>query len=531
MRRFTAATFIATLLFLTTVAMAGERVLHPNKQPKVVDLRPDDVTTIMGYRAELSGSLFHAPMPGPQMYKQAIVYNFTSPKDRMTWRVRAPEDGSYLVSLLYSGDDEILADAEIEVRNGEDRITMAPPTHTWEGKPFFIRAFFAGELPLRKGENRVELRMTKMPAGNAAAMLADSEELKKRQGLNIPDLLKTHSFGVWSIEFRAREAWEAMQKRAARVRPDATWMVEGKYGLFIHWSPQCLPLYGDKPRYQWHEKAVNLFDVEAFAGAVAETGAAWVCLTTSHGPQYWPGPNKTIDRILHGRTTERDLIGEMAAALKERGIRLMLYYHWSVHGDEDKAWARAAGAYEKNPKRWFDNMESLFREVSLRYGKRIEGIAYMDDCGFIVYQYDAPWERWSRAIKTGNPNALVGYSPSWGPSVSPFNELELTDGGGQLRGATEQQNFGVNSQHGDVIPARWFHVDGWVSRTPHNGVVGKGPAHPVEDYVRYFKAMDEANVPLTVNLQISADVVKGQPFFNPDSLDVMRAVRKAIRGK
>jgi len=164
---------------------------------------------------------------------------------------------------------------------------------------------------------------------------------------------------------------------------------------------------------------VSLFGVEAFADAVEQTGAAWVCFTATHGEMYWPGPSKTLDRILPGRTTKRDLIGELADALRRRGIRLMLYYHWCVHSAHNEAWARAAGAWDEDPHRWFDNMAAFFREISLRYGTRIEGFGYIDDCGFIVYQYDPPWEGWARAIKAGNRNALVGYSPSWGPSVSP----------------------------------------------------------------------------------------------------------------
>ena len=92
MRRFLPFCFLTVLLLMTPCG-AEERILHRNKQPKLVSLRPDDVTTIMGYRAELSGSLRHAPMPGPQMYKQALVYNFTSTNDSMVWRWVSPNRG------------------------------------------------------------------------------------------------------------------------------------------------------------------------------------------------------------------------------------------------------------------------------------------------------------------------------------------------------------------------------------------------------------------------------------------------------
>ncbi|MCP5110759.1 MAG: hypothetical protein GY953_07995, partial [bacterium] len=343
----TRAVLSIVLLVCGTVLQSAERVLHANKQPKVVDLRADDVTTIMGYRAELEGELTHPPMPEPYPYKEALVFGFRTSDDVMSWTVRAPRKANYVVSLVYSGDDEVLDGCEVELARGESRLRMKPQLHDWEGKPFFIRHFFEGGLPLVKGENRISLRLSKIPPNQARSTAADREQAKKR-------LLRTQGFGVWSIELGTADARKRQLERSRKLRSDNSWMVEGKYGLFIHWSTHALPLYGDKPRHQWHEKSVEIFDVDAFAGAVQETGAAWVCLTATHGEQYWPGPSKVIDRILPGRTASRDLIADLAAALSERGIRLVLYYHWCLHSAHHKAWARAAGAWDDDPRRWFD---------------------------------------------------------------------------------------------------------------------------------------------------------------------------------
>ena len=35
--------------------------------------------------------------------------------------------------------------------------------------------------------------------------------------------------------------------------------------------------------------------------------------------------------------------------------------------------------------------------------------------------------------KAGNPKAVVGFSSNRGPTVSPFSELAVTDGGSELR--------------------------------------------------------------------------------------------------
>jgi hypothetical protein len=499
------------------------RDVHPNRRRGPVDLRPDDVTIIMGWRGELTDGLFCPPLSKPYFTHNAeLIYQFSGPEERLTWTVRAPKDDNYKVSILCSGDNDILDDCEVELQSNGVALTMAVGKRQ-EGEDTMIRRTLDGVLPLKKGTNHISFRLPHGTWRSGSPVVPDGDPSKLTYGQRI-------GFGLRSIEVVTEKDQSALCQRAESIRADASWMVEGKYGVFIHWSPLCYSLYGNRRRMEFHEESVNMFDAEAFADGIAETGAAWVCLTTSHGPQYWPGPSETIDRILPGRTAKRDLIAEIAAALKKRSIRLMLYYHFSVHGETDVAWAEAAGAYEADPTTWFGNVESLFRETSLRYGTDIEGFGYIDDVGSIVYRYDPPWEQWARAIKAGNPNALVGLSVQGGPNVSPFNELQVDDPGSHLRPVTPDSAMGPGSYFGDVIQARWFVLDAWSPSEPLNGVIGSGPVHPTEDYVRYFSEMADAGVPLTVNLLITADVTRKQPFFNPKSVEVMKAIRKAIRG-
>lgn len=79
------------------VSLAG-RVIYPWWAPKVVDLKPDGVTTIMGYRAELHGHLTHQPMPDPKFYAKPGVYGFVDDLDRMVFSVKAPTADSYTVA-------------------------------------------------------------------------------------------------------------------------------------------------------------------------------------------------------------------------------------------------------------------------------------------------------------------------------------------------------------------------------------------------------------------------------------------------
>ena len=254
--------------------------------------------------------------------------------------------------------------------------------------------------------------------------------------------------------------------------------------------------------------------------------------TATHQGFYWPGPNAAIDKISPGRTAERDLLGEIINELDRRGIRTLFYLHTGYNGYDPEVWREAVGAKEPDGKRFSDNIESILRECSLRYGKKLMGFGYMDGALAWDYPLNPSWEGWARAIKAGNPDAVVGFSFNRGTTVSPFNELYVTDGGKELL-KPDPQLIGPGRQLGDVTPAWWFLMDeeGWYPNKPFHGKHGKGPVHSTEEYVDFFKQMSAANIPVTVNLIMTADVTADHDIFNPKCMAVMEEIRKAIRGK
>lgn len=479
----------------------------------MVELRPDDVTTIIGERGELAGGL----------KGDTAVSGFDSPQDTVTWTVIAPKEDDYTVGVIFSTKEP----ATIEVRCGESILTAPSLPKTWEDRPFYWRQELPGLLHLKTGTNRITFRLPDAKEAKASQRSAEGRGKGKPAK---PGSQATEEFSLWSIELGTPTARKSQLARAKEIRGDALWMIAGTYGLFVHWSPLGYPLDGDQPRVQWHQKAVEIFDVKVFADAVERTGAAWMIFTMTHGKFYWPGPSEALDKILPGRTTKRDLIGEIIAELDRRGIRTLFYLHNGTSGSEDPEWSRAVGAQDADTKRFGDNIEAILRESSLRYGKKLHGYGYID-CSFVSdYPLDPPWERWARAIKAGNPAAVVGFSSQRGPSVSPFSELAVTDGGSGL-GRPNSVLIGPGRQLGDVTPTWWFAMDGWIVRGPMNGTIGKGPRYSAAEYVRYFRQMAAAKLPVTINMVITADVTSKHPIFNARCIAVMDEIRKAIRGR
>ena len=148
------------------------------------------------------------------------------------------------------------------------------------------------------------------------------EELKKHENLDVC---------LYALEVATFNTYERLQAKAKSLRSNTSWMADLPYGFFFHWNSKSMPLAGEQLTY---EEAVNNFDVDRFAQVVHECGGKLVFFTTTWAEYYFPAPIHTIDSILPGRTTKRDLIADLSDALSKYDIRLILYYHIG-HGDKE----------------------------------------------------------------------------------------------------------------------------------------------------------------------------------------------------
>ena len=89
-----------------------ETVVH---RPRTVSLRPDEITAVMAFDAQLRGNLRPPPQPRASLNADFAVPGFTGPGDSMTWTVRVAADDEYAVSLLYNGANEILRGGALEL--------------------------------------------------------------------------------------------------------------------------------------------------------------------------------------------------------------------------------------------------------------------------------------------------------------------------------------------------------------------------------------------------------------------------------
>jgi alpha-L-fucosidase len=164
--------------------------------------------------------------------------------------------------------------------------------------------------------------------------------------------------------------------QALRRRPVPAWWLDAKLGVFVHWTMAAVPAYapveGDigglidsnrrhafawSPYVEWYENSIrfpdspaahhhrstygdrpyasfrpefesgiDLWDPEEWAARFAATGARYVVLVAKHHDGYCLWPTGIDNPNRPGWHSRRDVVGELAEAVRGAGMRFGLYY-------------------------------------------------------------------------------------------------------------------------------------------------------------------------------------------------------------
>lgn len=121
-------------------------------------------------------------------------------------------------------------------------------------------------------------------------------------------------------------------------------------GPYAEWYPNALAvpgsptairhaeLYGDQPYSAFREPfeaAAEAFDAEAWADLFEAAGASYVVFVTKHHDGFCLWPTEVENPHRPSWHSRRDFVGELAGAVRRRGIRFGLYYSggldWTFH--------------------------------------------------------------------------------------------------------------------------------------------------------------------------------------------------------
>ena len=281
----------------------------------------------------------------------------------------------------------------------------------------FTRSPLDGQLLLKQGLNKIILRIDAFRTGDDFNVSVHGLELIR------PDIKKEYDSAVTRI----------------RKKTKGDWFLNCRYGIFVTWTSQVFPRHGERKDY---ETAVRAFDVDGFVNQIARTGAGLVVFNTSHAEMYFPAPIRSLDHILPGRTSSRDLISDLANVLNKKGIKLFLYYHLGAVSDSQ--WTKASGFWETDERPFFKNWNAVIREIGERYGNQVSGY-WFDDGAMNCYYRSPDWQTMYASAKAGNPDRLVGYNPWKLPSPTLFMNYYLgeTNLDPSMHGQLKKQGKGI----------------------------------------------------------------------------------------
>jgi len=236
----------------------------------------------------------------------------------------------------------------------------------------------------------------------------------------------------------------ALQIRTANGA--TAWLQNEKYGIFVHWIPGMSDIpsavtasAASIPTGQiggaWNTLVSN-FNVTNFADQVAQTGAGYVIFTNGQTSGFYCAPNNALEGyagLIRGEfTPHRDLISDLADALNNRGIKLLVYMagdgpvsapilnrpNGSTVKIREALDAGTGGQAYSNTFRARYN--AMIQEWSQAWGSKVSG--WWLDCCWKNSAYgeesnsennDGPGNlsAFIAAAKSGNPSALVACNP------------------------------------------------------------------------------------------------------------------------
>ena len=285
----------------------------------------------------------------------------------------------------------------------------------------------------------------------------------------------------------------------------------------FHWTDSTQPREGVKKPYP---EAVNAFDVDIFAKLISEIGAAYVIFTLNHAHPHCPAPIQSWEAVHPGSTTQRDLIGDIADALDERGIRFLLYINSPVLTMLGKI--GTAGLYELtcSEEQFSEIHKNVLSEIGARYRAKLAGCWFDSWYQSLAAYPDVPIEAIYRYCKIGNPGRITAFNFWIFPVLTPWQDYwagELNSLQNPFASRYIQQGAGTGFQsHGMLSMLQsWVHSDARPIPPPQ---------FSAEDLIAYVKANMEHHAVTTINIGIYQD-----GSIEQSSVEMMRKLRRAIR--
>ena len=311
-------------------------------------------------------------------------------------------------------------------------------------------------------------------------------------------------------------------------RANTDWLAKCRFGVGIHWTAQTVPRSGPPKPFQ---EAVDEYDLDGFIKSLEHTGADYVLFTSAHALQMLPAPNPVLDRILPGRTCERDLIMELADALAAKGKHLLVYYNHSCNHNQDPAWEKAVGYHAQTKERFAQNIMDIVGHMGERYKEKIK--AWWFDSPYSLDPrgphtsvttdmtgFQFPWEQLTVIAKQGYPKRLVTYNAGVAQTFLYTTHQDY------WAGELVNLNTPAKGRYFDN-GLQWF---GWTCLEDRRWVHTKldtpipPPLYTDEQVIGYVRTCNSHQAPMTFNVGVYQDGTMAEA-----SVEQLHRLNRALR--
>ncbi|MBM3888465.1 MAG: hypothetical protein FJ388_04990 [Verrucomicrobia bacterium] len=320
------------------------------------------------------------------------------------------------------------------------------------------------------------------------------------------------------------------------------WFHQARWGVMTHYlgAPPSSKGGAELTAEMWNQQ-VDAFDVAGLADQLASTGAKYLLFTIGQNSGHYCSPNATYDRIVGiapSKCSRRDLVTDLAKALAGKNIRLMVYlpsgapaadpvarrklgWLWGRTGGWQLPGEPVGGRLAEFQRRW----EAVIREWSLRWGKAVSGW-WIDGCYFPDQMYrfdDEPnFASFARAMKSGNPDAIVAFNPGVKvPVVGHTKHEDYTAG---------EVNLPQLPKAIAACPGRWLECEGRKLQFQILTYLGKTwcrgdrPELPDDQIIAYTKQLAQKGGVITFDVPIQESGLIPDPFVAQ-----LRAIGSAMK--